>query len=69
MSIAKAIHMIDELIGKSSETTIIINLEQIKKELVPDCTHPTDMMDNCAGQWYCMSCNLDLPTPKILVCS
>ncbi len=67
MSIAKAIQMIDELIEKSSET-INSNLEQIKKELVPDCTHPKEMMDNCAGQWYCMSCNLDLPTPKILVC-
>jgi len=68
MSIVKTIHMIDELIGKCSETTIIFNLEQIKKELVPNCTHPKDMNDKCAGQLYCMSCNLDLPTPKIPVC-
>lgn len=36
-------------------------LNIIKKELVPNCKHPKKIRDKTAnGQWYCMSCNLDL---------
>ena len=44
-----------------SDKTIITNLELIKKELVPNCTHPKKMRDRTSdGQWYCMNCNFDL---------
>ena len=36
-------------------------LDDIKKELVPNCKHPKKMRDRTSdGQWYCMNCNLDL---------
>jgi hypothetical protein len=39
----------------------ISNMEEIRKELVPNCTHPKKMRDrDPSGQWYCMNCNLDL---------
>ena len=39
----------------------ISNLEIIQKELIPNCNHPPKMRDRDPnGQWYCMSCNLDL---------
>jgi hypothetical protein len=51
-------------VGKTileSEKTVIYNLEQIRKELVPKCKHPKKMRDRTAnGQWYCMNCNSDL---------
>lgn len=37
----------------------IINLEDVKKELVPNCKHPKKMRDKCGKQEYCMSCNWD----------
>ena len=40
--------------------TDIYNLEVVKKQLVPDCTHPQEMHDICGGQKYCMACNMDL---------
>jgi len=43
-----------------SEEIAINNLERIKKELIPKCTHPKKMQDTCAGVKYCMSCNWDL---------
>ena len=43
------------------DKTILYNLEKIRSELVPDCNHPNKMSDRAPdGQWYCMSCNLDL---------
>ena len=43
------------------DKTIIVNLELIRKELVPNCKHPKKMRDRMSdGQWYCMNCNLDL---------
>ena len=38
----------------------IYSLQTIRKELVPDCTHPPEMQDICEGQKYCMDCNMDL---------
>ncbi len=36
-------------------------LDNIKKELIPNCKHPKKMKDKTAdGQWYCMNCNSDL---------
>lgn len=36
-------------------------LDDIKKELVPNCKHPKKMRNRTSdGQWYCMNCNLDL---------
>ena len=36
-------------------------LELIKKEIQPKCSHPKKMRDrDSEGDWYCMSCNLDL---------
>ena len=35
-------------------------LNIIKKELVPDCSHPKKMRDTADGQEYCMNCNLDM---------
>jgi|APSaa5957512535_1039671.scaffolds.fasta_scaffold04245_5 hypothetical protein len=36
-------------------------LDNIKKELIPNCKHPKKMRDKTSdGQWYCMNCNLDL---------
>ncbi|MCV0392100.1 MAG: hypothetical protein K5790_02270 [Nitrosopumilus sp.] len=44
-----------------SEKTIILNLEVIRKELIPNCNHPKKMRDTTAdGQVYCMNCNFDL---------
>ena len=46
---------------------IIENLELIRKELVPNCKHPKKMMDRTAdGQWYCMNCNYDISSYKVL---
>ena len=43
------------------DKTILYNLEKIRSELVPNCKHPQKMRDRSPdGQWYCMSCNLDL---------
>ncbi len=43
------------------DKTILYNLEKIRSELVPNCKHPQKMRDRTPdGQWYCMSCNLDL---------
>lgn len=36
-------------------------LDNIKKELIPNCKHPKKMRDKSAdGQWYCMNYNYDL---------
>ena len=43
-----------------NEKTIIDNLKLIKKEIVPDCSHPKKMRDKCGKIEYCMSCNLDM---------
>ena len=43
-----------------ADTTIIANLDLIRKELVPNCKHPKKMHDTCQGQKYCMTCNMDL---------
>ncbi len=43
------------------DKTIIANLELIKSQLVPNCKHPTKMIDRMSnGQQYCMNCNFDL---------
>jgi len=43
------------------DETIIHNLEKIRVELVPKCSHPKKMIDTLPdGQKYCMNCNLDL---------
>jgi len=53
MGVAKIIFDMDK--------TILYNLEKIRSELVPNCKHPQKMRDRTPdGQWYCMSCNLDL---------
>lgn len=57
---------IDKSLGISKtllqvDQTIISNLELIKDELVPDCTHPRKLHDKGPdGNLYCMGCNLDL---------
>jgi hypothetical protein len=41
----------------------------IKKllEEKPKCKHPKKMKDRSPdGQWYCMNCNEDIETPKII---
>lgn len=43
-----------------NEKTLIENLQQIRKEIVPNCKHPKNMRDRCKGVIYCMNCNLDL---------
>jgi len=43
-----------------ADKTDIANLQAIRKQLVPNCKHPSKMHDVCAGQKYCMSCNMDL---------
>lgn len=43
-----------------ADKTDISNLEKIRKQLVPDCDHPSEMHDTCQGQKYCMNCNVDL---------
>ncbi len=44
-----------------SEKTAISNLETIKAQLVPNCSHPKKMIDTLQdGQKYCMNCNMDL---------
>ena len=43
-----------------ADKTDIANLQAIRKQLVPNCTHPPEMHDVCAGQKYCMNCNMDL---------
>jgi hypothetical protein len=40
--------------------TDIYNLETVRKQLIPECKHPTKMHDICEGQKYCMACNMDL---------
>lgn len=35
-------------------------LEILKKEIAPDCKHPSEMHDVSKGQKYCMACNMDL---------
>ncbi len=36
-------------------------LNDIKKELIPNCKHPKKMRDKTTdGQWYCMNCNFDV---------
>ena len=53
MGVAKIIFDMDK--------TILYNLEKIRSELVPNCKHPQKMRDRSPdGQWYCMSCNLDI---------
>jgi len=43
------------------DETVIFNLEKIREELVPNCSHPKKMIDTLPdGQKYCMNCNLDL---------
>jgi hypothetical protein len=43
------------------DKTIIVNLEKLRKELVPNCKHPKKMRDRIGDdQWYCMNCNVDL---------
>lgn len=49
-----------EAVLLENEKIIINNLKMIKKELVPNCKHPKNMQDTCAGTKYCMNCNLDL---------
>ena len=45
----------------NADRIIILNLETIRNELVPDCNHPKKMNDKISdGQLYCMNCNLDL---------
>ena len=40
----------------------ISNMEEIRKELVPNCTHPKEDrdLDPETKKPYCMACNLDL---------
>ena len=40
--------------------TDLYNLEEIKKQIVPECKHPKKMHEVCEGQKYCMACNMDL---------
>ena len=43
------------------DKTIIANLESVRKELVPKCSHPKKMQDmDFKGNRYCMNYNLDL---------
>jgi len=43
------------------DKTIIVNLESIRNEMIPNCKHPTNMQDrDPAGHRYCINCNLDL---------
>ena len=43
------------------DKTIIANLESVRKELVPKCSHPKNMQDvDSNGNRYCMDCNWDL---------
>lgn len=43
------------------DKTIIANLESVRKELVPKCSHPKKMQDvDSKGNRYCMDCNMDL---------
>lgn len=43
------------------DSTVIANLETIRKELIPNCKHPKKMRDRTSdGKWYCMNCNFDL---------
>lgn len=57
---------IDESYGVSKsllsmDKIIISNLEFIRKELVPNCSHPKKLHDRDSdGNLYCMGCNLDL---------
>lgn len=42
------------------DETVISNLEKIRAELLPNCSHPKKMIDTLPdGQKYCMSCNFD----------
>jgi len=51
-------------VGKTlleADKMIISNLEVIRKELVPKCSHPKKMQDvDSNGNRYCMDCNWDL---------
>ncbi len=57
---------IDESLGISktllqTDKTIVTNLELIKAELIPNCSHPKKLHDKGPdGTLYCMGCNLDL---------
>ena len=43
------------------DKTIIANLESVRKELIPKCSHPKNMQDmDSKGNRYCMNCNWDL---------
>ena len=44
-----------------SDKITILNLELIKKELFPYCSHPIKMRDRGPDEiMYCMNCNSDL---------
>lgn len=43
------------------DKTLIANLESVRKELIPNCSHPKDMQDvDSNGNRYCMDCDWDL---------
>ena len=43
------------------DKTIIANLESVRNELIPNCSHPKKMQDiDSKGNRYCMDCNWDL---------
>ena len=49
-----------KMIAESLETDIIV-LEEIKRQIKPNCPHPKKLRDTLPdGTTYCMGCNLDL---------
>ena len=43
-----------------SDKVTMSNLDKIRAQLVPNCSHPKKMRDTMSdGQVYCMNCNLD----------
>ena len=51
---------VEKLLIETTDTELY-NLEIIKSQLVPNCSHPKKMIDTLPdGQKYCMNCNMDL---------
>ena len=51
---------VEKLLIETTDTELH-NLEIIKAQLVPNCSHPKKMIDTLPdGQKYCMNCNADL---------
>jgi hypothetical protein len=53
------VSQVARMIADTMKTDIIV-LNELIKQIKPNCKHPKNMKDYDGKVWYCMNCNWDL---------